>query len=196
MSNEQKRPDMRFLWQSQMVESTSMSLDELVARFSKLTRTVRLRTWTLGPLCLILIASFGAQIFRTPNHPITHITACLAVIGAGYLFYRVILGRPRASGQSLSEGEPEACAAFYRSELERQRDLHRRTAVWFPLVFLGPVLVFLFQIRQVTTRPFTVTMVAISAGLFGIFVVADLWRAREYQHELNKLNANSGELLG
>jgi hypothetical protein len=192
MSDEHGHPDIKRLWQSQAVESTPMSLGELQSALSKLNRTVRFRTLVLGLMCLLLIGGFGPQIF-TASSPIMRGSACLLVIGAGYLLYHVILGRRRGSGQLAIGREPEACAAFYRSEIEWQRDFHHRIGVWFTPVACAPVVVFLFRIRELTSWQFTATMMVLAAFLIVVGVVANLRRVREYQRELDTLNVHSGQ---
>ncbi|MGH2449036.1 MAG: hypothetical protein ACRDFS_10615 [Chloroflexota bacterium] len=141
---------------------------------------------------MIFIGSFGAQIFTAQNR-VTHVAACLIVVGAGYLLYRLISDRRQAPDQSLTEGEPQICAAFYRSELERQRDFHRRIWVWSPVVFLSSALVILLPMRRFTTWQFTVTMITLVAFLIAAGVAGNLWQAREYQRELDELNARSDQ---
>lgn len=190
MSDKHAHADMRRLWQNQAVESNPMSLDDLRNRLSKLNRTVRFRTLAMGLSCLLLAAGFGPAIFIASNS-LTRVSAFLFFIGGGYLLYRVVLGRWRGSSQLLSRGEPEACAAFYRSELERQRNFHRRVGIWLMPVGCAPVAAFFLEVRQFTTWQFTVTMVVLAAFLIVVGVVGNLWRASEYHRELNELKARS-----
>lgn len=139
MSDEQLRPDMRRLWQSQEDESTPMSLDDLRSRVSKMNRLILTRTSVAGLAFLIFIGFFGVTLTWRVSTLVTksdiETTRCIFLMGAGLSFWQLISLLRRARGRSLTEGEPEACAAFYRSELQRQRNSHRRSAVWVPLAF-------------------------------------------------------------
>src|SRR5438094_9526436 len=62
MRNEHERPDMRHLWQGQVVEGTSMSLDQLRSALAKLNRAERVRTWVSGLFCLIFVGALGVLL--------------------------------------------------------------------------------------------------------------------------------------
>src|ERR1700733_14104310 len=62
MSNEQQRPDMRHLWQGQVIEGASMSLNELRNALAKRHRVERRRTLVGGLFCLLFLGAFGALL--------------------------------------------------------------------------------------------------------------------------------------
>lgn len=184
MSNEQQRPDMRHLWQGQVVEDTSMSLDELRNVLAKLNRVERRRTLAGGLFCLLFLNAFATLLILAAPIRIVRAFECLFAVGAGFFFFQVILGLRRAPGKMLSQGEPEACAAFYRSELERQRKFYRRSALWVPLLIsacLLPVILWM--------PPLRVIMIALWVLLFPFWVYEGMEAARRSQRELDKLNA-------
>lgn len=192
MSDEQQRPDVRRLWQSQADESTSMSLDDLRSRVSKMNRLILKRAFVAGFAFLIFIGLFGVTLTWRASTLITksslEILQCAFLIGAGCGLWQLISLLRRERGKSLSEGEPEACAAFYRSELERQRNSHRRSAVWIPLAFSA-----LWVWVLLVTQQFMVIMIIIWVLFVPFWVYQNMGFARTSQRELDTLNANSGQ---
>ncbi len=184
MSNEQQRPDMRILWQGQVVEGTSMSLDELRGALAKLNRVERARTLVSGLFCLMFVGAFGALLMVAAPIPIVRGGECFFALGAGFFFFQVILGLRRAPGRRLTRGEPEACAAFYRSVLARQRKFYRRSAVWVPL-FISACLLPVILLAP----PLRVIMIALWVLLVPFWVYESMQIARRSQCELDKLNA-------
>jgi hypothetical protein len=185
MSNERQRPDMKHLWQGQVVEGTSMSLDELRNALVKLNRVERRRTLVGGLFCLLFLGAFGALLIMAAPTRIVHGVECVFAIGAGFFFFQVILGFRRAPGKLLSQGEPEACVEFYRSVLERQRKFYRRSALWGPLLIsatLLPVVLWILQLR--------VIMIALWAVLVPFWVYEGMETARRSQRELDKLKGS------
>jgi hypothetical protein len=185
MSNEQMRPDMRHLWQGQAVEGASMSLDELRSALAKLNRVERARTLGSGLICLMFVGAFAGLLIVAAPIPIVRRGECVFAIGAGLFFFQVILGLRRAPGRLLTQGEPEACAAFYRSVLERQRKFYRRSAVWVPLLISACLLPVILL-----APPLRVIMIALWVVLVPFWVYESMEMARGSQRELDRLNAS------
>jgi len=185
MSNEQQRPDMRHLWQGQVVEGTSMSVDELRNALAQMNRVERRRTLVGGLFCLLFLGAFGALlIMAAPTH-IVHGAECVFALGAGFFFFQVVLGFRRAPRKLLSQAEPETCVEFYRSVLERQRKFFRRSALWGPLLICATLLPVVLWIP-----PLRVIMIALWAVLVPFWVYEGMGMARRSQRELDKLNAS------
>jgi hypothetical protein len=192
MHNEQLRPDMRRLWQSQIVESMPMSLDALRRGASKTNRLIRARTWAAGLGFLIFIGLFGALLSVTAAAPLVRridieIMECVFLVGAGYSFWQLIALLRRARGESLIEGEPNACAAFYRAELERQRNFYRHSMIWVPLAFSA-----LWGWAALAIPFFRPTMVVIWLLFVLAWVYHSVAAARNAQRELDSVNGSSG----
>jgi hypothetical protein len=184
MSNEQQRPDMRHLWQGQAIEGASMTLNELRNTLAKLNRVERRRTLVGGLFCLLFLGAFGALLIMAAPIRIVRAFECFFAMGAGFFLFQVILGLRRAPGKLLSQAEPEPCAAFYRSVLERQRKFYRRSALWVPLLIsacLLPVILWM--------PPLRVIMIALWVLLVPFWVYEGMETARRSQRELDKLNA-------
>ena len=162
-----------------------MSLDEIRSALAKLNTVERARTLVSGLFCLMFVGAFGALLIITPPIPIVRGAECFFAVGAGFFFFQVILGLRRAPGRLLTLGEPEACAAFYRSVLERQRKFYRRSALWVPLFIsacLLPVILWM--------PPLRVVMIALWVLLVPFWVYEGMETARRSQRELDKLNAS------
>jgi hypothetical protein len=189
MSNEQERPDVRHLWQGQMVDDTSMSLDELRRRVSMMHRLILTRALVAGLAFLIFAAFFGETLTWKASTLAT--TTDIAILRYGFLicagcgFWWLVLLLRRARGKSLTQEEPNACAVFYRSELERQRNFYRRSAVWVPLAF-SAAWVWGFLAMQ----PLRVIMMVIWVLFVASWVYQSMATARRSQRELNELSAS------
>jgi hypothetical protein len=174
-----------------------MSLEDLRGALAKLSRTARGRALASALLGSIFMGAFGALLIIAARHPMVQRGEAFFVfrggeiffaIVAGYWFLQVVLGIRRAPGKSLTEGEPQACAAFYRSALERQRNSHRRSAVWLPLVVSA-----CFLVGGLLAPPFRVILIAIWVLSVPFYIYFSLQHARVCQHELDKLNASFGQ---
>lgn len=192
MSNEQRRPDLRHLWQGQVVEGASMSLDDLRSRVSRMNKLILARAFVAGLAFLLFIGGFAETLAWRVSTLVTKtdivIAPCAFLIGAGCCFWWLISLLRRARGKSLTEGEPNACAAFYQSELERQRKVYRRSAVLVPLAFsavwIWPLLVM---------KPMRGVMLVIWVLFVPFWVYQSMEIARRSQRELDELNASSGQ---
>jgi hypothetical protein len=186
MSNKQKGADMRQIWQGQAVEGAFMTLDELRSALAKLNRVERARTVGSGLVCLLFLGALSGLLIVGAPIPIVRAGECFFAIGAGFFLLQALLGLRRAPGKLLADGEPEACAVFYRSVLERQQKFYRRSAVWVPAVIsacLLPVILLLPSIR--------IVMIALWILLVPFWIYESLGIARSSQRELEKLNASS-----
>jgi hypothetical protein len=185
MSNETNRPDMRHLWQGQAVEDTSLSLDELRDALTKMNRVERRRTWACGLVSLMFVVACGVLLIRAASIPIVRGAACFFALAAGFFFYQAMLGLRRAPGKLLLQGEPEACAAFYRSALVRQQKFFRRSAVWMPLLISA------CSLPTVLLAPsLRVMMIAVWVLLVPFWIYESVETVRSSQRELDKLDAS------
>jgi hypothetical protein len=191
MSDEQQRPDIRRLWQSQADESTPMSLDDLRSRVSKMTSIARARAFVAGAALLIFVIFFGVALTWKASTLVTNsdivITQCIFIIGAGLSAWQLLALIRRSRAKSLTEGEPRACAAFYRSELERRLTLYRHSAVWVPLAVSMVWVWSLLAIQQLRVIMIVVWVLFVPFGVY-----QNLASARRAQRELDELDAISG----
>ncbi len=162
-----------------------MSLDELRSALAKLNRVERTRTLVSGMFCLMFVGALGALLTMAAPIPIVRNGECIFAVGAGFFFYQVMLGLRRAPGKLSSHGEPQACAAFYRAVLERQRKFYRRSALWVPLLITACLLPVILLVP-----PFRVIMTALWVLLVPFWVHESIGIARRSQRELDDLNAS------
>lgn len=188
MSTEQKSSDMRRLWQSQVVAGTSMSVDELRSALARLNRVERRRTWVGALFFLIFAGALGAVLIGVapnPPNPIVRGGECFLALGAAFFFFQVMLGLRRAPGKLLSSGEPQACASFYASVLERQQRFYRRSALWVSLLISACLLPIILL-----APPLRVIMTALWVILVPFWIYESMGLARRSQGELDRLNAS------
>jgi hypothetical protein len=194
MVNEQKHADMKRLWQGQVVESASLSLDDLRSRVSTMNKLILTRTFVAGLAFVIFAGFFGALLILRASVPVTGSraellqAACVFLIGAGCSFWWLISLVRRVRGKSLAQGEPNACANFYRSELERQRKHYRRSAVWIPLAFSA---VWVWGLLAV--QPLRVIMIIIWVLFVPTWVYVSIERVRSAQRDLDKVSPGAGQ---
>jgi len=189
MSDEQQRPDVRRLWQSQKEESTPMSLSDIRSGAAKMNRMVLTQAFAAGLAFLIFGGFCGVLLYLRASIADTRTregllqATAILLIGAGYSFWKLVASVRRVRGKSLMEEEPSACAAFYRAELERQRNSSRRSAVWVPLAFSA-----VWAWGFVVVEQFRVIMIVIWVLFVPFWVYHNVESARGSQRELDKLN--------
>jgi hypothetical protein len=90
-----------------------------------------------------------------------------------------------------SETQPPACTAFYRTELERQRDFHRGPSFWSRLV-IGVPGYLLFFIGFAMAQPELARGLAAIAGTFIVLsilaVPLNLRLSRKYQRQIDEVD--------
>jgi hypothetical protein len=89
---EQQRPDVRRLWQGQVVEGTSMSLEELRNALVRLNRVEHRRTLVGGLFCVLFLGACGALLIGAAPIRAVRDVEWVFAIGAGFFFFQVILG--------------------------------------------------------------------------------------------------------
>ena len=133
MANDCAAQNAKEIWQSQSVEPLKMSIDEIRVKARKHERMVRRRNAIEYFAVALVVASFAYNIW--------HLHAALMRLGSGLciagLIYLAVQLHRRGSAKAVP---PEmgwlSGIDFYRSELERQRDLLRSSWSWY----LGPLL--------------------------------------------------------
>jgi hypothetical protein len=125
-------PEFRDLWQSQEVEKMEMSIEELRAKALKFQKRIQWRN--LRELLAAAFAISGAAFgFVRISATVPRISFGLAITGAIYIVWHL---RVRAAATAMPAGlGRDSSVAFYRRELEKQRDLLRNIWKWY----LGPL---------------------------------------------------------
>ena len=186
------------LWQEQKLEGERMSIEEVRNRAATFAKKIRFRNAAEYAAAVIVVVSFGFQAFTAPN-VFLRIGAELTVLAT---FYVVFTLRVRGSAQMLPEELGHSASLdFYRSSLERQRNLLQGIWRWYLLPFVPGVLLSLvgFAVRDgVLFNPARTTQNYISGVGIGIlaavfvgvfFFIARLNHngARKIQKEIESL---------
>ena len=167
-----------------------MSLDELRNALAKLSRVERARTFGSGLLCLMFVGALGGLLIEAAPIPVVRAAEWVFAISAAFFFFQAMLGLRRAPGRLQTQGTPDACAAFYKSVLERQRKFYRRSALWVPLLISACVLPCLLPV--IPLAPLVkVILIALWVVLVPFWVYESMEIARGAQRELDRLNASS-----
>ena len=170
------------------LEAPMSNLSDVFSRTQALMKKIRRRTLVGYAVCFIVIVTFGSFILIFPN-TLARIGSGLTVAAALYMAYQLYERRNRKppSGTGLS-----ACTAFYRKELERQRDFHRGIWFWSRLVFMVPGYV-LFIVGAAMAHPELAreyAVITICYILLGIVAVPLNQRlSRTYQRQIDELDA-------
>jgi hypothetical protein len=183
--------DPRKIWQDQHMETPKMSLDEIRRRARKLEEKGRLEAIVLIAVGLLLCPFFGWTAVRvTETIPRIGWSVlslwCLYCVWRGY---RWVWPRTAAT-----DSPSETSLEFYRSELEKQRDLNqhlwrRSGLVW---LFAGLALIIAPAIKQWAKNgvPFFV--------LLGIWFVSFFFirrhKVRSLQREIDELKNVEGRI--
>ena len=161
---------------------------DIVSRTQALIKKIRKRTRGGYGACFVLIACFGWFIFILPN-PLARIGSGLTVSAMLYLAYQL---HARRDQKVPTDIQPSDCTAFYRAELERQRDFHRGSWFWSRLIIMIPGYM-LFLVGIAMADPGSVRVVlAIGAFFLGVCVLAvplNLRLSRKYQRQIDELDA-------
>lgn len=132
MRGELPPDDLQNIWQSQRVEPIYMSIEEIRNKAAKFERRIRWRNLRETLVAVAMIPLFGLFLRWFPA-PLERAGSCLIIVGLIYLIYR--MNGFAAAAKVPAAGGFDACVAFHRRELERQRDLLRSIWLWY----LGPL---------------------------------------------------------
>jgi hypothetical protein len=121
------------IWQSQPVEGRKMSAEAIRLRAGKFERKISRRNLRESIAALLVIVWFSYFFVRTPEIPL-RITWGLFIAGMIWVLVQLRRkGKPQTMPADMGSSN---CLEFFRSELERQRDLVKDVWTWYlaPLV--------------------------------------------------------------
>jgi hypothetical protein len=173
------------LWTGISVNVPQISVGDLRLRVKALRGTLRHRSIIGGGAAILVIASFTLFFFIFQSF-LQRTGSIFTVAGAISIFVQL---RMRSARPAPGFGETP-CAAFYRAELERQRDFHRGKWFWSRLAILAPgPLVWLvgFGRANPNLAPFIWVSLTIFLLLIAIAVPLNLRLARAYQRRIDAL---------
>jgi hypothetical protein len=185
--------DLKILWKEAGTDRPMFSPDGLRKDAERL-RARRRRVDIVLRVCMSSFVAYFALCFFLLHDTLTRIGSILGVFGFGYWLVRLVVER----GRTIPDlGETDA-VRFYRAELERVRDSHRRT-MWRWLILPPPFILFdLFFARIYEKRwPFIAWFLWFSCALLlAVFVIwvplMYLRVARKYQSRIDALDAAVG----
>ena len=167
-----------------------MSLKQVHERIEKLGRMVRRRNLIGGFACITVLLGFS-WFFVALAQPLERIGAALTAVGAGYIMYQLVSGKMKKQRAAV-ELQAEASLAFYRSELQRQRDFHQGMWFWSRMVIFAPgPFIFLLGMAQANPALTRQALVegAITAALLIWAIPKNLGLAKRFQRELDSLDS-------
>ncbi len=170
------------------LEAPMSNLSDVLSRTQALMKKIRRRTLMGYGICFGMIVAFGSFIFISPN-TLQKVGSGLTVAAALYMTYQLYAGR---NDKQPIETRPPACTAFYRTELERQRDFHRGVWFWSRLVIMIPGYI-LFLIGFAMAYPGLARGLAMIGVCFIVLCIVavplNLRLSRKYQRQIDEVDS-------
>jgi hypothetical protein len=180
--------DLNRLWQELASNPVQVSPEDLRREVRKLRSRVRLRNCFISGVCCLVIATYCVFFFYSTT-ALERIGSALSIVGTTFVAIQFL----RRPGRRIPDSGAIECIRFYRSELERQRDLHRGKGVfsWLLPFLPGPIL---FNAAVALDSPMLAPLLWLQMAVFlliaAIVVPLNIKLARKYEHRLNALDAS------
>lgn len=178
--------DLQILWKEMAMNPSTFSPDQLRAEMEKLNEGRR-RKWFvfLGALWLLIVVYALCFVFFA--NTLARIGSALSVVG---FIYWLVQARGRR-GRPISEMGDSNCVQFYRTELERRRDLSRGFPLWSRFLIAWPPLI-VFNLGFAQLFPDVAPFMWFDCGtlvMAAVFLVPmSLKQARIYQRRIDLLD--------
>jgi hypothetical protein len=196
MNNENAKTDspkqnrIKEIWLCQPVEELQMSAEQIRKRAGKFERKIlwrNVREYVAAFIAAVLFASFFVK-----SHDVVFRTACgMMILGLGYAAWQL---HRKGSAKRVSEEMGTASSLqFYRSELERQRDLAASVWSWYLAPLVPGLLLFAVSSALGDPRPSKLIALALFYGFsVGLFIL--VWKlnargARCLERQIDELYA-------
>ena len=193
MRNESPPTDgLKDVWQSQSLEGTRMSADDIRRKAKKFQSKVFWRNAREYAAALVVVVIFGFDFWRTSD---TLARVAFGLIIAGTLYVMWHLHQKGASRNLAAEMGLASGLEFYRRELERQRDLVGSVAWWY----LGPVIpgLVVLMVARARGNPGHLWPIGLSSAVIALIFVFAWWlnrsAARRLQRRIEELDALKDE---
>jgi hypothetical protein len=189
MANETAPRDLRQLWQEQEVETVIISMDEIRRRARSFERRIQRRNLREYVAGVVAVAAMALQ-FGAATQMAVRIAFVLLAGGTAYVMWRLLTqGAVRELPEEMGRAN---CVAFYRRELERQRDLLRGIWKWYLAPFV-PGLAVLTAASFVSGKPNLRWVPVAFAG----FVVLAFWGIASFNRRAaDRLEQQIREIAG
>jgi hypothetical protein len=181
MPNELPSDDLKNLWQSQNVEATPMSLDEIRRRAGRFHSRIRWRNMREYAAMAFVVATFGYYIYKFPD-PLMRAGSVLVIAGAIYMAWQLHKRAP--ANTPPADGVLASCLEFHIQELERQRHALSTVWSWYLAPALPGLIVFLtgcVSAGRASLRHHGALLVLWWIGLMGIMGLAfwGVWKLNQ-----------------
>jgi hypothetical protein len=184
-----KENHMKEIWQCQPVEDIQMSTEQIrkrAGRFEKKIWWRNVREYAGALIASVLFASFFVK-----SHDVVFRTACgMIVVGMAYAVWQ--LHRKGASKSAPEEMGSASSVQFYKSQLERQRDLAASVWWWYLAPLVPGLVLFAASSAVSDPRPGRLMGLALFYGFtVGLFIF--IWKlnargARCLQRQIDELD--------
>lgn len=172
MTNQTPKDRIQDIWRCQPVEGIKMSVDEIRNRAGKFEKKImwrNVREYGAGGIAAVVLG-FS---FVSTHRVLDRAAFALLIVGMAYALYQLHRkGHVRSMPDQMGTG---TSLEFYRSELERQRDLVSNVWPWY----LGPFVpgLALSAIASVAhnMQPLHIAASALWYGLIAVFFIF-VWR--------------------
>ncbi len=192
MTNSSPPNDIRKAWQSQCVEGTPLSIDEIRQKARKYQQKIGRRNLREYIAALVVVIFFGYNLWHDPE-PVTRLGFAMIIAG---MLYMVSQLHHRGSARSpAAEMGSASWLEFHRRELERQRDLLGNIWSWY----LGPIIPgwVVLMVGFARTNPGHLHHYYLFLAVFNLvtaLVFVGLWKlnqraAHRLQHRIDELDA-------
>jgi hypothetical protein len=191
MSNLSPPNDVRKAWQSQRVEGTPMSIDEIRQKARKYQQKIGRRNLREYIAALVVVIFFGYQLWYTRD-TVTRVGFATIIAGMLYIVYQL-----HHRGSARSPAEEMGSASWlesHRRELERQRDLVGSVWSWY----LGPIIPgwVVLMVAFARTNPGHLHHYGLFLAVFNLVTALafiGIWKlnqraARRLQHRIDELD--------
>lgn len=190
--NSTPKTSIQELWQEQPLEGIRMSAEEVrrkATRFEKRVYWRNAREYVAG---CIAIAGF-AYFFVRMDNSLLRIAFAMIIVGVAYVMFQLF--RKGATRTLPAAQTAEQCAQFFRSELERQRDLIGDVWSWY----IGPVIpgFVMLTIGSAIANPRASHLVilgildVLTAAFFVFVAKLNSRAARSLQRQIDELEASN-----
>jgi cell division protein FtsW (lipid II flippase) len=197
MTNESSPNDTRSAWQNQKTEGVRMSTQEIRRKAEKFERKVfweNAVNYLLG-LVGVAFVCFCIVWHRYPKDVLIRLGLGLTVAAVLYLLWQIHKRSPVR--RFPAEMGAVSCLDFYRKELERRRDHHRR--YWWDIgpAIPGVVILWVAMTRISPSHLRHPGWVLMGVVTVSVLIVLYFWRqsavrAQKLQDEINELDALKG----
>jgi hypothetical protein len=182
-----REQDLKAFWKQQNTESVQMTAEQIRLKATAFQRSVWRRNLLEYFACAVVIFAFSAYIWIFPNR-LMKLGSLIEVVAALFVAYRL---RTRGSARKLTPADAGlSLRTFHIKELSRQRDFARTAWCWYVAPLMAGMLVFVWGMEQMVrpeARGVLVVLGAVMLALAVLISLANIWKARDLQREIDTL---------